>query len=95
MAWLSAVTSRNQYNTQTSEKTRQLTSPLDEERVDVHECGEDLEGKVEARFVAVQRDHHGSLERSVREATLAPLQAAVVEVDVEQRVEGILKRTIN
>lgn len=30
------------------------TSPLGEERVDVHEAGEDLEGVVEALLVAVQ-----------------------------------------
>jgi len=66
------------------------TSPLCEQRVDVAECGEDLERLVEARFVAVERDHHGALEGEVREASITSLYGGVIVILVQHFVERVL-----
>ena len=67
-----------------------LTSPLDKQRIDVHQSGQYLERQVESGLVSVQRDHHGALESAVRKASIAALNGVVVLVEVENRLERFL-----
>ena len=64
-------------------KSVTLTSPLGDERVDVHEGGEDLMGLTEPRLVPVQGDHHGALKSGVRETTLTSRDQGAVLAVVE------------
>lgn len=66
-----------------------IIAPLGDERVDVHEQGEQLVRLAEAWLVPVEGDHDGALQRAVREAALAALQQQLVRVGREDAVEHL------
>jgi len=70
------------------------TSPLGEEGVDVSQCLKNLERLMKARLVAVDRDHHRSLERLVRQAAIPSLKCSVVTILIERRFKRILDTNV-
>lgn len=64
-------------------KSAQLTAPLGDQRIDVHQQCEQLMRLAEARLVAVEGDHDGALQRAMTEATIASLHQRIMHGWIE------------
>ena len=88
MAFMHVKSRRYSYHARTSNfKKNQLTSPLGDEGVEVHEALDDECGGVEARLLLVELNHDDAPEGLVAEAALAARQHGVVPLAAEDRGE--------
>lgn len=61
----------------------QLTAPLGDQRIDVHEQCEQLMRLTEAWLVAIEGDHDGALQRTMTEATITTLHQRIMDSRIE------------
>lgn len=60
-----------------------LTAPFGDQRIDVHQQGQQLMGLAEARLIAIERDHDGALEGAMAEPSIAALHQRLVHGRIE------------
>ena len=66
-----------------------IVSPFGNQRVDVHEQGENLIGPLKSRLFAVEHNHQGALHRPMAQTSFGTRDQLLVKLLVDQRTKRI------